>query len=403
MKRILILGSVVVIVLQVVLVASPARAQEPIEGAAALAGTLTSLDVTVSLPKGRIYVGDRVTVQGTVLGGFLGAGLASGQADAAFAGALGDLSWQAGLTNPSGDTVAQVGTDHVAAGIAAALAFRSGIIEDGTSDGPSEHPAHNLETDMLNDSRSTAYSLALSSGDSMDASMDWDMGSDSLAATVAVAVSKEDTAAFAGGLATADEGAVALAAAGGVAGEERMTSGAAVTGLGAQDFSFDFKVDSAGEWVVSADARNVALAVAALLGRDRDPEVAFALALERLSYLLSFWVHNHGNWKPVAEHIVFTNLPADSRWGDLRRLELNGAWTDVPPLQPADSLPSPVHADLMIHGYGQCTYALRICSASGACQAPRYFTVKWTGSEGVQIYDYPNLAASSPVTAQPSF
>jgi hypothetical protein len=121
---------------------------------------------------------------------------------------------------------------------------------------------------------------------------------------------------------------------------------------------------------------------------------------------LSFWVsgiETVSEWKPVGEHIVFVNLPSNTRWADLRRLELDGRWTGVPSLKPADQLPSPVHADLMIHGYAPCTYALRVCDISGACQPPRYFTVKWTGSEGVQIYDYAGLSTTSPARIHPEF
>ena len=452
MKRLFVAVSLPIIVLQLILPVSPALAWDP---AMAGAGALVDLDITVSMPDESVHVGDRITVQGTVTGGFLAGALAAGPADLALARAIGDFSWLAGVTDPLGNGIVDVGTDQVATALAGSLAAAEPFPRRRIANAATDHVTA-TGVDSL------ALALAVAIDDDEDLDFDLDIGSDSLALALAVAAAAEDdmalarslaaaaesgtalavslagtteddialaasvTAAADGGLALsralaigeenaalaaslsrAKEGGIALAAAAGLAipeGEEAPVVAAPVViaGYGSQDFSFDFVVDRSGQWTISADSRSVALAVAALLSLDDDPEVAFDLALARLSYLLTFWVYGR-EWKPVAEHIVFTGLPADARWGDLRRLELNGTWTPVPPLKPADSLPSPVHADLMIQGCGACTYALRICNASGACPPTRYFTVKWTGSEGVQVYDFLNLPTSSPVAHQPSF
>ena len=395
-------------------------------------------------------------MQGTVTGGFLAGALAGGPTDLALARAIGDFSWQAGVTDPLGTGIVDVGTDHVATALAGSLAAAKGFPKRKIVDAGTDHV-------MATEVDSLALAGAVAIDDEKDTDFDLDIGSDSLALAVARAVAAEDGAALAGSLAAAEDGGAALAASlaasrkngialaasvtaaadgglalsgalatgkensalaaslarskeGGMAlaaaagravpegtkAKEGVAAPAVIAGGGSQDFSFDFVVDREGQWVISADARSVALAAAALLSLKKDGGVAFDLALARLSYLLTFWAYK-SEWKPVAEHVVFTGLPADAWWGDLRRLERNGTWTPVPPLKPADSLPSPVHADLMVHGYGSCTYALRICDASGACPPTRYFTVKWTGSEGVQAYDFGNLPTSSPIATQPSF
>ena len=85
---------------------------------------------------------------------------------------------------------------------------------------------------------------------------------------------------------------------------------------------------------------------------------------------------------PTAEHVVW-HLPADAWWVDLQRVELDGSLTDVPPLYPANQLPSPVHGDLMIHGSQPCDYVMRVCYQDGRCDASRVFTVNYTGSQGL--------------------
>ena len=85
---------------------------------------------------------------------------------------------------------------------------------------------------------------------------------------------------------------------------------------------------------------------------------------------------------PTAEHVVW-HLPPDAWWVDLQRVELDGSLTDVPPLYPANQLPSPVHGDLMIHGSQPCDYVMRVCYQDGRCDAPKMFTVKYTGSQGL--------------------
>ena len=85
---------------------------------------------------------------------------------------------------------------------------------------------------------------------------------------------------------------------------------------------------------------------------------------------------------PTAEHVVW-HLPPDAWWVDLQRVELDGSLTDVPPLYPANQLPSPVHGDLMIHGSQPCDYVMRVCYQDGRCDAPKTFTVNYTGSQGL--------------------
>ena len=98
--------------------------------------------------------------------------------------------------------------------------------------------------------------------------------------------------------------------------------------------------------------------------------------------LRRYWRVAHRTSLPTAEHVVW-HLPPDAWWVDLQRVELDGSLTDMPPLYPANQLPSPVHGDLMIHGSQPCDYVMRVCYQDGRCDAPKTFTVNYTGSKGL--------------------
>ena len=84
---------------------------------------------------------------------------------------------------------------------------------------------------------------------------------------------------------------------------------------------------------------------------------------------------------PVAEHVVWHELPSDTWWCELSRLELDGVWTPVPSLFPANQLPSPVHGDLMVHGGSPCEYMMTVFRVDGSSYEPRIFTVSPGGGE----------------------
>jgi hypothetical protein len=112
---------------------------------------------------------------------------------------------------------------------------------------------------------------------------------------------------------------------------------------------------------------------------------------EQLFLMWCIRVIKRRTWKPVAEHIVFHELPLDAWWVTLERQELDGRFTPVPTLYPSSQLPSPVHADLMIHGKLNCVYRMRVCREDGTCATPRLFTVNWTGSRGLTEVWYESL------------
>ena len=403
-KRLAVLGVFLLIVIQLALPLSPALAQDPVHAnadadlyvdmsisglsAKYVSGLVlwedhTGWSITIGGKNRRPQVGDKITVSGTVFSSFYARGRANSSEEygnVAVAGAAGATGWLAGAVDPTDSLVALDGAAPAIAGAAAVAA-----------------------SDLMEDRVEIELAGALPIG-----------GIANLAGALTVA------AAPLGTKAEAETGAVLVDDTTMVRAESRsvvqkdgdVRVNAEVEGYSIQDFSFTLEIDRTGRWIIGSGALSAAIAGSALLDLSNGLDLVdydYDWALRYFLCLLCFDATKYkppvpvSEWKPVGEHIVFNGLPANARWGDLRRLEMNGVWTYVPPLKPADQLPSPVHADLMIHGYTPCTYVLRICDDHGSCQAPRYFTVKWTGSEGVQIYDYPSLPTTSPATATPSF
>jgi len=119
-----------------------------------------------------------------------------------------------------------------------------------------------------------------------------------------------------------------------------------------------------------------------------------ALAETWFEFVTEWWVApvlSRRTSLPVAEHVIFIDMPRESWWADLWRVEVDGNLTKVPSLQPANQLPSPVHADLMVHGSEGCRYLIRVNDKTGTPLGFKTFMVKNTGSKVGQEFHYPWL------------